>query len=542
MDKAFGFRSVLMLGFSGAIALFAAILAYCLIQITGLTHQATEIEEVTSPYEMLVDLMLLDAVHVQQSLTDVSATHDLDGFTGAETHAQSFRSGIANMRVRYANNPERLKELTELSTSFDNYYEIGKHMAHVYVDHGREDGNHAMDGFDTAAKDISARMNSFRQSEIININESVSSMSSTSRQVVQISLTIMILGSILCLVLAWIFASRILAKIGVDPFFIKKIAHEMEIIAKGDLSQNIHVDEGDRESLMFSLHAMQGKLRDTLGVVVGSTGKVMSFASGLAEASGSLRINLQHQSDSTSGVASAVEQMTASIEQVSSNAGHSEELARNAGAISDEGSLVVQAAVTEINNIASSVEQSARIITLLGADSQRISEIVGVIEDIAEQTNLLALNAAIEAARAGEQGRGFAVVADEVRKLAERTAQSTHEISRMIAEIQNNAKNAVTSMDQGTQRVNEGVEKARLAGDSIQRIRQGTELVAHEVSGISDALRKQTTAVNVVSQEVASIAAMAHGNSVAVDFLAQTSSDMRHIAEELRSVVNQFKL
>jgi methyl-accepting chemotaxis protein len=234
--------------------------------------------------------------------------------------------------------------------------------------------------------------------------------------------------------------------------------------------------------------------------------------------------------------------MTASISQISANAAHSEEIAHAAGTISEEGRNVVQAAVVEIDNIAASVKQSSDIIGQLGGASQRISEIVGVIQDIAGQTNLLALNAAIEAARAGEQGRGFAVVADEVRKLAERTAQSTQEIAGMIDEIQRNSANAVSSMEDGTRRVNDGVEKARLAGESIARIREETEQVAQEIIGISDALREQTSAVNVVSREVMSIADMSHSNALSVDHLAQTADEMRRLAEELKTEVNHFKL
>jgi methyl-accepting chemotaxis protein len=233
--------------------------------------------------------------------------------------------------------------------------------------------------------------------------------------------------------------------------------------------------------------------------------------------------------------------MTSSIDQISGNADQSEKIAKQSGIISDQGGKVVSDAVDEMNKIASSVSQSSQIIRELGASSQKISEIVNVIKEIADQTNLLALNAAIEAARAGEQGRGFAVVADEVRKLAERTAKSTQEITSMITEIQNGASNAVASMEEGTLRVTDGVEKARRAGSSMAQIKEGTEQVVSTVADITAALREQSTAVGSVAKEVDLIASMVHDNTASVDDLAKTSNRLNVLADELKESISHFK-
>jgi methyl-accepting chemotaxis protein len=275
--------------------------------------------------------------------------------------------------------------------------------------------------------------------------------------------------------------------------------------------------------------------------VTKNANSIVDSAHHLSESAQEVLFSSQRQNDAATSVAAAVEEMTSSIDQISGNADQSEKIAKQSGIISDQGGKVVSDAVDEMNKIASSVSQSSQIIRELGASSQKISEIVNVIKEIADQTNLLALNAAIEAARAGEQGRGFAVVADEVRKLAERTAKSTQEITSMITEIQNGASNAVASMEEGTLRVTDGVEKARRAGSSMAQIKEGTEQVVSTVADITAALREQSTAVGSVAKEVDLIASMVHDNTASVDDLAKTSNRLNVLADELKESISHFK-
>ena len=196
----------------------------------------------------------------------------------------------------------------------------------------------------------------------------------------------------------------------------------------------------------------------------------------------------------------------------------------------------------ELELIAQTVNESARIIEQLGKHSENISAIVNVIKEIADQTNLLALNAAIEAARAGEQGRGFAVVADEVRKLAERTTQSTKEISDMIGAIQQGTESAVASMQGGVSRVAEGVTLSRRAGEAIARIRQGTQDVRQSVGDISDAMGEQSQASNEIARGVEHIAQMAERNSTEVRATADTVLHLEQMATTLQAEVQRFRV
>ena len=241
-------------------------------------------------------------------------------------------------------------------------------------------------------------------------------------------------------------------------------------------------------------------------------------------------------------MAATVEQLTVSINHVADNAKEAHGLSSDSGRQSAEGGAVIQETLASMQRIADTVQGAAAQIAELGQHSDQISSIVNVIKEIADQTNLLALNAAIEAARAGEQGRGFAVVADEVRLLAQRTANSTQEIAEMIKKIQNGTRNAVGNMEVGVQQVSSGVEQASQAGDAIVSIREASGRVVGVVEQISLALREQTVASQDVARNVERIAQMSQQNSEAVADTSRTALALQQLALSLEKQVASFRL
>jgi methyl-accepting chemotaxis protein len=231
-----------------------------------------------------------------------------------------------------------------------------------------------------------------------------------------------------------------------------------------------------------------------------------------------------------------------SISHVADSSVSARDLAENTGILSTEGKVLVQDTISEINKIADSVTSSSVNIQTLDEESKQISNIINVINGIAEQTNLLALNAAIEAARAGEQGRGFAVVADEVRKLAERTSSSTKEITQMIGAMQNATQSAVDGMEKGRTQVDEGVKMAARTGDSMDRIQIGSQRVLTAIEEISSALREQSAASEQIAQSVEKIAQMSEANGAAVKQMFQSASQLEKFSDDLKASVNQFKV
>jgi len=322
------------------------------------------------------------------------------------------------------------------------------------------------------------------------------------------------------------------------------IMSAMEKLAEGDLTARVESEKsGDTIAKLFA--AFNKTVEKIKQIILEVTEAVESTASASKQISSNaeeMAAGAQEQSAQTSEVSAATQQMAANIIESTQSSALAVELAKRAGDSAKTGGEVVERTIEGIENIAHVVSKAANIVEELGVNSDKIGEITQVIDDIADQTNLLALNAAIEAARAGEQGRGFAVVADEVRKLAERTTNATKEIAEMIRQIQSRTVVAVESIRTGREETEKGKKLALKAGESLEDIVNGSDQVIKAVEQVAGASEEQSATVEQVSKNVEGINVVAQESAMGVGQIAKASEDLNRLTENLQQLVNLFKM
>ncbi|MEO0965127.1 MAG: methyl-accepting chemotaxis protein [Planctomycetota bacterium] len=312
---------------------------------------------------------------------------------------------------------------------------------------------------------------------------------------------------------------------------------------EGDLTQRLDQksnDELGQVARYFNLFVK--KVHDVVAEVAGTSRDVAAAATEIAASSEEIAGGMSEQSGQVTQISSAVEQMSQSVIEVARKSAEASQNAERSGEMATEGGEVVRQTVTGMNAINEAVTASAGAVQELGKRGEQIGEVIQVINDIADQTNLLALNAAIEAARAGEHGRGFAVVADEVRKLADRTTKATEEIAESIQAIQQETDEAVQRMGTGTEQVEQGVEQANQAGHALEQIVGGAREVAAMIQSIAAAAEEQSAASEQVGKNVEAIAAVTREANEGTQQAATAAASLSNKAERLLELVGSFKV
>ena len=326
---------------------------------------------------------------------------------------------------------------------------------------------------------------------------------------------------------------------------INQTASAMNDIAQGDgdLTQRLKVKGKDEiASLSKSFNMFMTKVHGTVSQVANSTDEINQASGNLKLLVGNTERDIKTQRAETEQVSSSMRQLLSAVENVTEHAQTASRVAQEADQQAEKGQRVVEDTIQSIGTLATDVEQAAKVIHGLENESNEIGAVLDVIKGIAEQTNLLALNAAIEAARAGEQGRGFAVVADEVRSLASRTQQSTQEIEDMIERLQNGARDAVRVMKQGTEQAKSSVSQATEAGDTIRDITAAVNNMAQLNVQIAEASKQQKLVTEEINQSMGNINRVADATTAGSAELENSSSSLNRLSENLTTTINQFQI
>jgi len=380
-----------------------------------------------------------------------------------------------------------------------------------------------------------------QQSEVViaAADEALANASSAMQQ--QKSSSYMLLGVIGALaIFVGLLAATVISRMIVGP--LRSTVQQAQRVASGDLTYSAASSRRDEVGqLQNTMHDMTESLRNLIGRIGGGVSQIAAAADQLSAVTAQTSAGVQTQRVETEQVATAMHEMSATVQEVARNAEQASIAARQADQQARQGDLVVQDAVGQIGNLAGEVNQSAHAIEALHAESGRIGSVLEVIRAVAEQTNLLALNAAIEAARAGEQGRGFAVVADEVRALARRTHDSTEEIEGLIANLQRVAQQAVEQMQSSRDLTQRTVDLANEAGVALGRITESVSTIEQMNQQIAAAAEQQSAVAENISESVTRVRDIGDQSASATEHTASASAELARLGLELQELVRQFR-
>ncbi len=535
-------------------AMFVAMAVFALVMLKGAVDaEQHEVERLKSDITVMEHISTMDIAFLKQTKhaknvwmrgddADKKKKYRAGFIEERERFERSLQAASAGLKQLAAGHEQEFAGfIGKLDALGDEHRDVSDQYL-AQIDAHRGDGMASDAKVEGIDRPVLAHVRELRESFVSFTEQKASEKILLAQQDYQHRRNVIITWVLVSLAISFLLATAIIRQVmrqlGGDP---RDVAAVVNTMAQGDFSRQ-PAAQPMPGSLLANAYLMQNSLRDMIGQVKSQAYHVGDMAHNLATSANQIAQNVNHESDSVSGMAAAIEELSVSTTHISDRGGNAKQIANSSRASAEKGAQVVNKTVAGLLEIAGEIESASGEVSRLGEDASRISDVVKVIKEIADQTNLLALNAAIEAARAGEQGRGFAVVADEVRKLAERTAGATNEISQMSGKIGAVAANALEGMDKVVNTTRLGVADAETAQTSIKQIQSSFGEVAGVIDDIAVALEEQNAAATELAKSTERVSQMSEENAGAAKGLLDLANSLEMKSREVRQSVEVFKV
>lgn len=501
------------------------------------SERIQKVRDVYFPVVQKSEANLVKLGQIKELLNNAVSTGEEEFIQNADVLKKEILENVETIIVLWSEQSEHTMSIRQ---QFKDYYqvahEVSAGMLSGTLDMSQLSGK--IDAMNQALETVNASMEKSNLNALSDFNLIVEASNSAAQNALTYGVTITAATIAILILLGWSTTVSIGTALGRLLASLKDIAS-----GDGDLTKRLEKTSNDElGDVVDWFNQFVDKLHHSIGDVVKSIQPLSSLSSDLGSLTTETLEISSNQNRATEEVSLVVEDLVASVQNVSNNASSASEAANQADKAAKDGRDIVDKTVLSINGLAEEVERAGEVIRKLEADTENVGTILDVIKGIAEQTNLLALNAAIEAARAGEQGRGFAVVADEVRTLASRTQDSTQEIQKVIEELQTAARSAVDVMGQSKQRANTSVEQAAQTGESLAAITERVEAISQMNMQIASAAEEQERAAHSIKENVIGIKNTSETAMQSIQKVEVASSSLVDISSNLQGVTSEFKV
>lgn len=526
-----------------ALLVIVALVAFLITQGYSLLNQSHNTDRLNEVHERLFPTMEVATINLgqlklmQARFSSAVITGNDEKITEAQTHYQTIKENLGQLRDL---NPTMNRRLNGLEGDLDTYFNNAQRIAKGFISGDADMGKLSQQASENAERleQLTTRVTVFREETRATFEESIAQTVKTSRKSATVGLIIMV-GAIAVLVVLSLLITRSITS-GLNR--IIRSLHEMAS-GQGDLSSRIEYDGADElGELVSNFNAFIAKLHEAFSAMVSDVDALHKVASRLAEASSTNLEQMQEQSGEIGSTRHSIDELVKSVDEVARFAEQASEQTQNSAELAARGKDQVAHNVTTIEQLGNDIEESAKLVNDFENHSSRVAGLLDTIKTVTEQTNLLALNAAIEAARAGEHGRGFAVVADEVRNLAVRTQQSAGEIETVISELSSLAESSVKSMQDCVNNARSGVEATKESGEMLENILGNVDNIRSINEQIAAATHEQNMTFSEVVGHITSIHDNAEKVMQSTREVDQISHDTREVSNRIEKIASQFRV